>query len=303
MDHRTIGFVGLGRLGLPVASLLLDAGYPLVCCKRGRSDELVSRGATIPGDGAPKDVAEVADVVFTCLNMGSIGPVITGKDGILAAANLPVVIDLTTAPVTEKQGLRAQLNERGSDLLDCPVSGTPAMAAAKLATIFASGDRKTYDDIAELLTAVSPSSVYVGELGAGAKMKYIANLLAFIHVTAAAEAMALAANFDLDLDLVAQVISASPGATSGQFNIRAPMIAAGQFDGKLVTVKETREVLEQIASAAADAGASIPLLSVTKQLIDDFGDQGNDDSEPAKLTLSLRDRASRHLSAPAAGPS
>jgi hypothetical protein len=56
---RNIGFIGLGRLGLPVASLLLEAGHPVVCCKRGRSDELVAIGAAIGGDGSPRAVAEV----------------------------------------------------------------------------------------------------------------------------------------------------------------------------------------------------------------------------------------------------
>jgi putative dehydrogenase len=289
MNDPAIGFIGLGRLGFPIASLLLEAGDAVVCCGRGRSDELVAKGATIAGDGSPRAVAESADVVFTCLPADAVGPVIAGTDGLIAAdGRLPIVVELSTAPIREKKTLRDQLVERGGELLDCPVSGTPAMAAAQTAVIYASGDRQTYEEVADLLTAISPRVAYIGELGAGTKMKYVANLLALVHVTAAGEAMAFATTLGLDLNAVAEAISHSPAATSGQFDIRAPMIAAQQFEGKLVTIGDVREVLDQIASAAAEVGASVPLASVAKGLFDEFGDQGDDESDPGKLALFLR---------------
>lgn len=288
MQDPVLGFVGLGRLGLPVAQRLLEAGHRVVCCRRGRSQELVVLGATVPGDGSLRAVVEAADVVFSCLPGSAVGPVLGGEDGVLAADGpLPIVVELSTAPILEKETLRARLVERGGDLLDCPVSGTPAMVAAGVAVIYASGDRAAYDTVEQLLRVVSPGTEYVGDLGTGTRMKYVANLLVLAHVTATAEAMALAAALELDLDSVVQLVSRSPAAASGQFGIRGPMIAAGHFDGKLVEIRDVRENLEQVTQAGREVGLHLPLTSTAKALFDEMGDRGEDGNDPAKLALFL----------------
>jgi 3-hydroxyisobutyrate dehydrogenase-like beta-hydroxyacid dehydrogenase len=165
------------------------------------------------------------------------------------------------------------------------------MAAAKKAVVFASGDRAAFDGVAEIVAAIAPANVFVGELGAGTNFKYVANLLAFVHVTAAAEAMAFAATCGLDQKLVASVISQSPGATSGQFNIRAALIAAGKFDSPLVTVAQTLEVCEQISAQAEEVGACTPLFNVVHDLYEQFAARGEGNSDPGKLALYLQDRA------------
>lgn len=286
--QRTVGIVGLGRLGLVIADRLLKAGHPVVCCARGRSAELIERGGRIAGDGTPRAVAEACDVLLTCLPSAAIGAAFAGPDGVLGAAGRPpVVAELSTAPIELKRRLREQLAERGSDLLDCPVSGTPAMVESGLGVIYASGDAAAYSDAAHVLAVVSPGLAYLGELGTGSKMKYVANLLVLVHVTAAAEAMALARALDLDLSRVTELISASPAAVSGQFKVRAPMIADGRFDGAMVTVRDAREVLGHVAATARAAGVRVPLASVAKDLLDEFGDAGEDDSDPGKLIQFL----------------
>ena len=122
------------------------------------------------------------------------------------------------------------------------------MAMNKQAVVFASGDKPAYDAVKPAIDALAPKNVFVGGVGAGTNFKYVANLLAFVNVTAAIEAMAFASKAGLDLNLVAGVISQSPGATSGQFNIRAPMIAQGNFESRLVTVDQMREVADQIVA-------------------------------------------------------
>ena len=285
---HTIGIVGLGRLGLAVADRLLSAGYAVVCCARGRSDELVERGGRIAGDGTPRSVAEACDVLLTCLPSTAIDAAMAAPEGVLGAPDpLPVVLEMSTAPIELKERVRGQLVGRGSDLLDCPVSGTPTMVESGLGVIYASGSAGAYDGAVDVLTAISPGVSYLGDLGAGSKMKYVANLLALVHVTATAEAMALADALGLDLARVAELISASPAAMSGQFKVRAPMIADGRFDGEMVTVRDAREVLDHVTSAAQGAGVPVPLATVAKDLLDEFGDTGEDDSDPGKLIQFL----------------
>jgi 3-hydroxyisobutyrate dehydrogenase-like beta-hydroxyacid dehydrogenase len=289
-EKVTIGFVGLGRLGLPIALNLVAGGYDVAGCERGRSAELIAAGGRVAGDGSSRAVAEVADVVLTCLPDDA-ALELAIESFLTAERPAPTVIDLSTVSIDLVSALHDRLVAAGGQLLDCPVSGTPAMAAEKQAVIFASGDRDAYDRVSEIIQTIAPKNIFVGALGAGTSFKHVANLLAFVHVTAAAEAMAFAATAGLDLGLVAEVISQSPGATSGQFNIRAPMMAAGNFDGKLVTVDQTREVVSQIAARADEIGAYTPLLTVVRELLDDFSAGGDGGSEPGKLMLYLKDQA------------
>ena len=287
---ETIGVIGLGRMGIPFAASLIEAGYDVVGCKRGRSDELIAKGGRIAGDGSLKAVAGETKTLITCVQDDNhLEAVFEGIR--LHEGDLPTVIEMSTVSIPVMETLRQELAERGGELLDCPVSGTPDMAAAKQAVVFASGEKATYDAVKPVIDALAPKNVFVGGIGAGTNFKYVANLLAFVNVTAAIEAMAFASKAGLDLNLVAGVISQSPGATSGQFNIRAPMIAQGNFESRLVTVDQMREVADQIVAHAQEIGASTPLIQTVQTLYDEFAATGENDSDPAKLFLYLQERA------------
>lgn len=291
MATQTVGFIGLGRLGSPLAANLLDAGYDVVCSARGRSDELVAKGASVPGDGSPRAIAEAADIVLTCLpTEASLEQVLSGPDGIIAAGRPTLVVELSTFAIPFKRAQRDRLAEAGGEMLDCPVSGTPPMAAAKEAVVFVSGDPAAYARAKDVIAAAAPKNIHVGEFGQATNMKYVANFLAFVHVTVAAEAMAFAGKVGLDQHLVAKLISGSAGATSGQFNIRAPLMADRRFEGALVTVDMMRKDLELITEHADDVGASARLLGVVKELYDEMAELGEGDSDPAKLMAVLQDR-------------
>lgn len=295
MTDSKIGFIGVGRLGFPLASSLVDAGYPVICTSRGHSEALVAKGATVPGDGTARAVAEAADVVFTCMpSVAALDQAMTGEDGVLATTGgAPVVFEMSTLPLQAKRPIRDRLVARGGELMDAPVSGTPPMAAAKIAVIYSSGDRAIYDRYEHLVKAMSPANVYVGEFGAGTKMKYVAQFLATIHVTAAVEAMAFAELAGLDLAEVAKVISSSPGAVSGQFQIRAPMIVERRFEGQLVTVEATLKDVAQVMQYSAEIGGPIDLLTVVSERFNKLAAADELQAEPAKLFVSIMDEAGR----------
>lgn len=292
MSNPTVGFIGVGRLGFPLACGLLDAGYDVVCTRRGRAAELTAHGATVPGDGSPKAVAEVADVVVSCLRtLAELEEVTVGPDGVLAATAVPSMIELSTIAPVLKQRVRDGFVARGAEMLDAPVSGTPAMVEAKLAVIYASGDPKEHERCAEVLHGMSPNVKYVGEFGTGTKMKLVAQFLGMVHVTATAEAMAYAQLAGLDLMQVAELISESPGAMSGQFKIRAPLIATGRFDGKLVTVAMAYKDIEEVIAYGTELGAPLALIRVVENYYRELAGAGHNEADPAKLFDTLiRDR-------------
>jgi 3-hydroxyisobutyrate dehydrogenase-like beta-hydroxyacid dehydrogenase len=242
-------------------------------------------------------VAEASDVVVTCLpSAASLYDILDGHQGILAADRVPPLIELSTLPVELKTLARRQLLSRGSDLLDAPVSGTPAMVAARIAVIYASGDRSLHDRVEAVFRAMSPNYAFVGEFGTGTKMKLVAQYLALIHVTAAAEAMAYAKLAGLDLDQVTDLITASPGAVSGQFQIRAPLMAAGQFDGELATVEMTLKDIGEVLSYGREISAPVDLITVAEKHFRELEAEGHGQADPAKLFDALESHARADVS-------
>jgi 3-hydroxyisobutyrate dehydrogenase-like beta-hydroxyacid dehydrogenase len=213
--------------------------------------------------------------------------VLEGHDGILRAASVPTLLEVSTLPLEVKVSARKKLISANSRMLDAPVSGTPPMVELSMAMIYASGDRDVYLKYEKVLQAMSPHVTFVGSLLSGSKYKFVAQFLATIHVTAAVEAMVFAQRAGLDLDQVSKLISASPGATSGQFQIRSPMIAAGQFEGRLVTVDMLLKDVDEVMAYAEGIGVPTDLLAIVSGHYHRLADAGEGDAEPAKLFQAL----------------
>jgi 3-hydroxyisobutyrate dehydrogenase-like beta-hydroxyacid dehydrogenase len=294
MTKPRIGIIGLGRIGAPLAIRAVQAGFEVVVCRRGRSDEVVAKGATMAGDGAVFDVASDAEVVVTCMpSLRALEDVITGDGGLAHCSAPPLVVDATTCTLDGKSRLRDALVTAGSDMLDCPVSGTSAMVEAGAAVIYASGEASALKWVEPLLGALSPSYVTVGDFGAGTRMKCVANTLVLIHLIATAEAMAYAEAIGLEPHRVVEIAGASPAATSGQFKVWAPLIADYRFDGTLGNVNMGFEVLDLIRSEAERVGAVMPLLDVVERVWGEMAEQGLGESAPTSLAKLLLARANR----------
>src|SRR6202167_410111 len=174
---------------------------------------------------------------------------------------------MSTIDVDGKRRIRVAVQARGGDLLDCPVSGSPAMVAPRLATTFASGDRTSVDQVSAVLDAISGPWVYTGAFGTGARMKYIANLLLAVHTVAAAEAMALARRSGLDLELVQRTLDNSI-ASSAIWKQRAPLMAERTWSPAPGPIRTLHPILEQIEDHAAQTGLSAPVFAAAKEVFD-----------------------------------
>jgi 3-hydroxyisobutyrate dehydrogenase-like beta-hydroxyacid dehydrogenase len=113
-------------------------------------------------------------------------------------------------------------------LLDCPISGTGAQAAAKDIAIYASGERRAFNRCRRVFDGFARSTYYCGEFGIGSKLKFVANLLVTIHNLSAAEAMVVGEKAGVDLGLLYRVISDGAGA-SRMFQVRGPMMVRGRY--------------------------------------------------------------------------
>jgi 3-hydroxyisobutyrate dehydrogenase len=198
---RRVGYVGLGNLGFHLAHSLLKAGHTLTITDLNRSlaEPLLAKGAHW-ADTA-KEVAANSDVVFTCLpSPRAIDSVVCGPNGVLEGlAAGGTWIDNSTNDQEETIRLAAICAERGVRMLEAPVTGGVHKAAAGDITVLVGGDDDLYEANADLLATIGNPVLHMGPLGSAAVIKVITNMLAFIHLVAAGEALMLAKRGGLDL--------------------------------------------------------------------------------------------------------
>lgn len=226
----TVGQVGLGIMGGAFAKHLLKAGFTVI--GYDVASAAVRRFVKAGGEpaGSPAGVAARAPVVITSLpSPAAMEDAYFGKQGIAAGARPgTVVVEASTMTLELKERLRRGLARGKVQMLDCPISGTGAQAAAGDIAIYASGDRRAYDRCVKVFNGFARSTYYCGEFGAGSKLKFVANLLVTIHNLSTAEAMVMGEKAGIDLDLLFRVIADGAGA-SRMFQVRGPLMVKGRY--------------------------------------------------------------------------
>jgi 3-hydroxyisobutyrate dehydrogenase len=210
---ESVGYIGLGHLGFYLASSLVRAGHTVAVTDLNRdlAAPLLEAGAVWMDTAA--EVAAASNVVFTCLpSPGVVDTVVTGPTGILAGLRPGATwIDNSTNDRSETLRLGALCEKRGVHMLECPVTGGVHKAAEGDITVLVGGDEAVFERHRHLLDAIGQPILYMGPLGNAAIIKVITNMLAFIHLVAAGEALMLAKRGGLDLAKSFEAIRNSSG--------------------------------------------------------------------------------------------
>ena len=210
---KTLGFVGVGTMGEPMARNLLKAGYEVLVTDPNPVPvaQLVEEGAT-----ACKSVAEMAarvDVLLAALPTDAIvEQVMVGAEGVIAGGKPGlIVVDTSTVSPLTAQRLSAILEDKGIAMLEAPVSGGQVGAVAGTLAIMVGGSRDAYEQVLPVLQAIGQSITYIGDHGSALVIKLCNNLIIGAIMAAASEALTMAAKAGIDPGLVHEVLS---GATA-----------------------------------------------------------------------------------------
>ena len=176
-QNQTVGMIGIGQLGLPVAVNLMQAGFPVVGFRRHDREEFVRQGGKALE--SPAEVARAATVVLLCLpNESAALDVLEGRDGILPALTADhTVVEMGTYRKAFKLEQAAKLTATGAKVLEAEISGSPPMVVSRKAAIYAGGDPQVFQACLPVLEAITPSVFHLGEYGSAVAMKLIANYL------------------------------------------------------------------------------------------------------------------------------
>jgi 2-hydroxy-3-oxopropionate reductase len=263
---ETIGFIGLGIMGKPMARNLLKAGYPLVVHNRSQAavDELVAAGATAAT--SPREVAARSDVVITMLpDSPDVQAVVLGPNGILAGARSgSVLIDMSTIAPAVTRELAAEAAKVGMSTLDAPVSGSDQGAINGTLAIMVGGDDATFARCQPILGVLGRSVVHVGGVGAGHTVKLVNQIIGMATLEAVSEGVLVAAKAGLDLDTVLQAIGGG-AARSWMLENLAPKIAHRDFQPGFM-VRLAQKDLRLALSLSDQLHVSIPSAALVHQL-------------------------------------
>lgn len=263
----TVGLVGVGKMGLPIARNLMERGFPVVGYRRRSLEELVAAGGMAAR--TPAELAAGSDVILSILpDVAALREVMMGDHGTLAALRPETVhIEMSTISPAEKEPMRGYLGQCGGDMLDCPISGSPSMVLPRLATTFVSGEPETVDRVRPVLDAISGPWVYAGRFGMGARLKYVANLLMAVHTVVTAEALLFAQGIGLDPKLVQTTLNGSI-ASSTIWERRGPLMTERHWLPAPGPIATLHPILEQIEQTAAEFDTATPLFDLAKAVFD-----------------------------------
>jgi 2-hydroxy-3-oxopropionate reductase len=199
MAHK-LGFIGLGIMGLPMALNLRKAGFELAVYNRtpARAEPLRAAGAAVCA--SPKEVAQRADIIFTCVSdTPDVEEVIFGKDGIAAgAAKDVVVVDMSTISPEATIRFAKDLAMAGIHMLDAPVSGGEAGAIAGTLSVMAGGKPEIFARVKPCFEKMGKNIVHVGDHGAGQVAKACNQVVIAGTIEAVGEALLLAKKCGVD---------------------------------------------------------------------------------------------------------
>ena len=261
-----LGFIGLGAMGAPMARNLLKAGHELAVWNRSpeRVDPLVEGGARradSPADAASGTRATVLMVT----NAEAVQEVLFGDKGVVQG--LPAgaaVINMGTIGALATTRIAKALGDLGYKMLDAPVAGSTPVAAAGELDIMVGGDEQTFEEFEPVLAAMGEKISHLGEVGSGARMKLINNLILGANMAILSEGLALGEAVGIPVEKQLEVLIAG-GAASGVAQRKSGNLISGSYEPQFKLSHELKDLYYAL-ELGRDLEDPLPITAVVSQI-------------------------------------
>jgi len=296
------GFIGLGNLGMHLAGSLLREGFSLTVhdLNKSAADPLMATGAHWAE--SPKACAAASDAVITCLpSPAASRAVLTRESGVLAGLQPGGTwIEMSTNDRHEIEAIAALAAKQGIATLEAPVTGGVHRAASGKITVLVGGDTATFEAHRPVLQAMGGQVFHMGPLGKASVIKVITNMLAFIHLVAAGEALMLAKRGGLDLAQAFAAIKASSG-NSFVHETESQLVLNGSYNIGF-TMDLACKDLGFAHQLGRDFGVPLELAGMTEQIFRRGQAQYGGDAWSTRIVQLLEDAVGTDLRAPGFPP-
>ncbi|MBN2270654.1 MAG: NAD(P)-dependent oxidoreductase [Sedimentisphaerales bacterium] len=267
MAAKSIGFIGTGIMGKPMARNLLKAGYTLRVHNRtkAKAEDLLSQGAVWAATAA--EAAAASDVVITCVtDTPDVEAVLLGENGVIQKARPGLIcVDMSTISPAATIEMGRLLAAKGITLVDAPISGGEIGAIEGKLSIMMGGPKDAIEEVRPIMMAMGRTVTHCGPLGSG-QMTKLANQVMVIHtIMSIAEGLAFAEKAGLDLQTTLEVTSAG-AAGSHSLKALGPKIIAGDLKPAFMVDLQQKD-LRLVLEYAEKINQPLPGVALAKQLL------------------------------------
>lgn len=290
----SLGFAGIGLMGLPMCRRLLAAGYPLAVWNRNpdKCRPLVEAGARQVA--SPAELCRHADVVMLCLaDTSVVREVVFGPAGVVEGAKKgQLLVDFSSLEPNATREMAAELAARtGMGWLDTPVSGGVVGAEAGSLAIMVGGESQDLERVRPVLLNLGQRVTHMGGVGAGQLTKACNQMIVACNALVIAEVVALAERSGVDASLIAEAL-AGGFADSKPLQILAPQMAQNRFEPVKWHVRTLLKDLDTAVKFSREQGSATPISGLAAQLMRLHGSQGFLEKDPSTLVQMYREPGS-----------
>jgi 3-hydroxyisobutyrate dehydrogenase len=211
MSTKSIGWIGLGNMGIPMSQQLIKAGYPVTVYNRSKEKEASLKGGGASISGSPKELIQQTDILIIMVsNDEAISEIFNGDSGLLSAkVTGKIIINMSTVSPAISKEVAALCKEQGNHYLDAPVSGSVKQAEEGQLVIMVGGEAAIFDQVKPVLEKLGKLALLVGDTGAGNTAKLAINTLLSFHAQGLAEAVVFAQQHDIKTEDMLTIINNS----------------------------------------------------------------------------------------------
>jgi 3-hydroxyisobutyrate dehydrogenase-like beta-hydroxyacid dehydrogenase len=288
---NSIGFIGLGIMGQPMALNLVKAGHKLMVYNRsaGKTEPLKQAGAQVAS--TPAAAAKDAEfVIMIVTDSAAVEEVVLGKDGILGTvASGAIVIDSSTISPAVSRKMACHVAGKGASWLDAAVTGSKHGAEKGDLTFMVGGDRQTFERALPILQVLGKKHIYCGQNGLGLSAKLAQNTIQATLLEVFCEGLVLAAKAGVAPETMQEILQSSL-ARAGLTDFKAPFIFRGDFT-PYFPLKLMHKDLELAMEAGFALTVPMPTLAAVKEVYGACKAQGKGDLDYAAVVTFLEELA------------
>jgi 2-hydroxy-3-oxopropionate reductase len=291
----TVGFIGLGIMGKPMAKNLIEAGHELVVYNRTpkKAEELAGAGAVVAA--SPREVAEQSDVVVTMLpDAPQVEEVLVGEEGVFEGVKEgALIVDMSTISPVITEELAARAKEKGASMLDAPVSGGDVGAIEGTLSIMVGGSDEDFQRARPLFEAMGKTVTHVGGSGAGQVVKAANQIVVALTIEAVSEALVLGSKAGVAPEKILDVLG---GGLAGNkvMEVKREKMLTHSFDPGF-RIELHHKDLGIALAAGREYGVTLPVTAIVDQMLQDLRMRGRGDRDHSALLTLIEDSSGHEI--------
>ena len=291
----TVGFIGLGIMGKPMAKNLIEAGHELVVYNRTpkKAEELAGAGAVVAA--SPREVAEQSDVVVTMLpDSPQVEEVLVGEEGVFEGVKEgALIVDMSTISPVITEELAARAKEKGATMLDAPVSGGDVGAIEGTLSIMVGGSDEDFQRARPLFEAMGKTVTHVGRSGAGQVVKAANQIVVALTIEAVSEALVLGSKAGVAPGKILDVLG---GGLAGNkvMEVKREKMLTHSFDPGF-RIELHHKDLGIALAAGREYGVTLPVTAIVDQMLQDLRMRGRGDRDHSALLTLIEDSSGHEI--------